>query len=86
MWRKKEEEKKREEGRRRKKGKREREELWGQTVRAKSLQNCLLGYAMSGKFLNLSDSQFSPLSTRDNTVYFAKRILVKITGKKEPNT
>ena len=60
--------------------------LGSNSLRSKSLQNCLLGYAVSGKFLNFSDSQFSLLSTRDNTAYFAKKILVKITGKKEPNT
>lgn len=51
---KKEEEKKREEGRRRKKEKRKGRTSWGQTVLRSNLCKLLLGYAMLGKFLNLS--------------------------------
>lgn len=56
------EEEKKGRGERRKKGKRGREELWGQTVLQSQISaKLLLGYAMLGKFLNLTDSQFSPL-------------------------
>ena len=53
-----------EEGRGEKKEKGKKQEgrtLGSNSLRFKSLQNGLLSYAMSGKFLNLSDSQFSPL-------------------------